>query len=167
MKRLTEDIRWDCNECVNRWVFILCIEMNMPSVSRGHKCWLVLRAQSCFDPALYVRPAICHQSVEGPGHKCWLVLRAQSCFDPALYVRPAIYHQSVEGPGHKCWLVLRAQSCFDPALVITMYLLIKIHILLLKEFALYFSLLTYTLRCSLLCLSEKYFICLHVKYTSG
>ena len=36
-KHLTVDFIWDCNEGVNRCVFIFCIKMNISAVSRG--CW--------------------------------------------------------------------------------------------------------------------------------
>ena len=34
-------------------VFIICITMDIPAVSRGsgHQCWFVVRAQRCLDPA--------------------------------------------------------------------------------------------------------------------
>ena len=78
----------------------------------------MLRAQRCRDLALYVRPAIYQQSVEGPKHQCGYVLGAQRCPDLALYVRPAIYQQSVEGPKHQCGYVLGAQRCPDLALYV-------------------------------------------------
>ena len=34
-KHLTVEFRWDCNEGINRWVFIFCIIMNIPAVNRG------------------------------------------------------------------------------------------------------------------------------------
>ena len=34
-KHLTVDFRWDCNEGINRWVLIVCIKMNIPTVIRG------------------------------------------------------------------------------------------------------------------------------------
>ena len=34
-KLLTVDFGWDCNEGMYRCVFIFCIEMNIPAVSRG------------------------------------------------------------------------------------------------------------------------------------
>ena len=49
-KPLTVDFRWDCNEGVNRWVFVFAYflhQMNIPAVSRvtGHQCGIVPRAQ--------------------------------------------------------------------------------------------------------------------------
>ena len=34
-KNITGDLRWDCNEGMNRRVFIFCIKMKIPAVSSG------------------------------------------------------------------------------------------------------------------------------------
>ena len=34
-KHLTVDFRWNCNEGINRLVFIFCIKMKIPAVGRG------------------------------------------------------------------------------------------------------------------------------------